>query len=146
MNQEVTMDIKEKMEKQRRLFSMLFFIVGIVLVLIGLGYLPFKKIPNNVPGWIVTIGGLIFCVSSIMTKHAENTKYVNLAAAILIFLMGIIGCWAALRGEDGQLTSGIKELINGEAHISLKRGMFGIGALACFWIAITTGVKYLKQS
>jgi len=142
-------------QKQLTLISVVFVAMGIVIVLIGTGFIDAKR---NAPGWVIALAGCTFIAAGLVvprTKRLKNSA--NKSADIVSQLLGlvIIGCmgtictWVGFRPGERQFSSSISVAFSGpvtanHANETFGRVVFGgMGALIDIWfiVALISMVK-----
>lgn len=120
--------------KQKRIIGILAIVVGLFFALMGLGLSPIELQESEAPGWVVSISGLIFFLAGVMVLIGEKAKNINLYASILIGLMGTVGAWIALFGDDENISGGFS-FVSAETNYMFARILFGLGAIICYAIS-----------
>ena len=135
---------KKLSKNQQILAGGLFILAGVSIFLIGLGWGPVQLQENEAPGWVVSIAGAIFALVGVMILIGDNASYNNLMAGIFIAMMGTVGGWVSLFGDDENITGGFS-FVSPEINYSFARILFGVGAVICYAISIHAFRLHIKQ-
>ncbi|MFV1885162.1 MAG: hypothetical protein ACMZ7B_11790 [Balneola sp.] len=114
--------------------GLLFFGIGLFIILAAADIIPIDEDGLNAPRWVLGMCGFVTSLAGLMVITGQKSRWNNLFAAILIISMGTIGAWVTLFGAPKNFSGGIP-ILSDKANISLARWAFGIGAVICFAIA-----------
>lgn len=121
-------------KKNRVVFGLIFFGVGLVFILVSFDIIQIAESEINSPRWVLGLCGFVFALAGVMIFLGENSGINNLLAALMILSFGCIGAWVTFYGDAADFSGGLPFLSN-ESNVILARTMFGISTAICFAIS-----------
>lgn len=113
---------------------MLCVALGLLPMVVALGWISVPATSLHAPKWILALCGGIFVVAGIMLVLGSRSRANDFLAGVICLLFGIVGAWIALLGPAEGISGGLP-FLSGAANAVIGRWVFGIGALLCFAIA-----------
>jgi hypothetical protein len=104
------------------------------LFAIGFQWLPVDAGAVAAPTWILALCGAVFLLAGVMIFLMHRSRVNDALAAAICLCFSVIGGWAALSGADGNFSGGLP-FLTPEQNRLLGRIVFGLGSLACAWMA-----------
>ena len=131
--------------KQLIIFSGLFVLMGLLMLLVGMSIIEAPEESINAPLWVIRLCGFIFISAGIMIYLGEKNPYNHIFAAIIVFGMAAIGLWVSIFGDAKDFSGGLP-LLGDETNVLLARLIFGSMAIMCIAIGIYALKKLFKKS
>lgn len=116
-------------------FSMVFMLIGLLIILLGLGVIPVDEASFNAPKWIIRLCGMTFFIAGVMVWSGNGSRTNDLMAAVLILIFAVVGGWVALYGGSEDFSGGIP-FLSKDSNVSLARIIFGAGSVLCLMISL----------
>ena len=118
-------------QKAPALFSWIFVITGLVIILFSLDILPLHEDGLNAPRWVLSLCGLIFFIAGLMMFVGRASAYNDLLAAFLFLAFALISGWAAFWGDGSDYSGGLP-FVGKSINVLLGRVVFGTVSASCF--------------
>jgi len=110
--------------------ALLAIACGGYALLLAAGVIP-GETANDTPLWVVAAVGFIFVIAGFMIFLRDQSRALDLLAAILLGAFTLITAWITFYSSSEGFSGGIP-FASQDTNVSLARVMFGLGTLMCF--------------
>ncbi len=137
--------------RRRWLFALAFWMAGIAIIGVALGFIPVAPQDIHAPRWIVGAAGVTFIAGGIAPFSAQwgpSSKLSQIIGAAVVLPLTLVANWAAFgpgeRQFSGGLTLGIVAVSQQSSELS-GRIAFGIGAVLLDVLIVAIVVRGLRS-
>jgi len=119
------------------------FLISVYLFLEGSGITNISDGEQDAPGWILMLTGFVFMLTGIMILFRHKKNINNLLASLFAAVMGFIGGWVSLYGDEASLSG--KGMLGYIFDMPFERVAFGFGSILSFLISAYAFNLFLKN-